>query len=79
MRRPLTELMPRWVRERLRPDVGLPCFARKSQYLWWALGIAAALVIGAVSHQVWDAFTHRGRWGTEVFPGLNAEVSTPKI
>ncbi|MFH8343235.1 DUF4184 family protein [Streptomyces sp. NPDC018045] len=28
-------------------------------------------VLGALTHIVWDAFTHPGRWGTRLFPVLN--------
>lgn len=27
-------------------------------------------VLGAATHVVWDAFTHPGRWGTRLVPGL---------
>jgi hypothetical protein len=29
-----------------------------------------AIVLGAVTHIVWDAFTHRGTFATDAFPGL---------
>ena len=34
--------------------------------------VALSLVLGVVSHIGWDAFTHEGRWGTRLFPGLAA-------
>lgn len=75
MRRPMTELLPRWVRNRLRPDAGLPSFTTRVQYVWWLLGVSLAIVISAITHQIWDAFTHQGRWGTEVIIGLNAKFT----
>jgi hypothetical protein len=33
-----------------------------------------AIAIGAVTHVFWDSFTHRGRWGTMLFPWLNERV-----
>ena len=33
--------------------------------------LAASLVIGVISHILWDLFTHEGRWGTEVLPVLD--------
>lgn len=75
MRRPLTELLPRWVRARLRPTLGVPFFSRKWLYVTWAIGVAAALIIGALTHQVWDAFTHPGRWGTQSFAILETNFS----
>ncbi len=32
-------------------------------------------VLGALTHVVWDAFTHLDRWGTRVFPVLGREVA----
>ncbi|KJL23711.1 hypothetical protein RN51_01245 [Microbacterium oxydans] len=32
--------------------------------------LAASFVIGVLSHIVWDLFTHEGRWGVHLFPGL---------
>lgn len=37
---------------------------------WFVL----SAVIGATSHVVWDAFTHPGRWGTRLVPGLDQVV-----
>jgi hypothetical protein len=31
---------------------------------------AVALALGAATHVLWDEFTHAGRWGPEVVPGL---------
>ena len=33
-----------------------------------------ALTIGAFTHQIWDAFTHQGHWGTKLVPALNSAV-----
>lgn len=35
-----------------------------------ALWIAASLLLGVVTHIVWDAFTHEGRWGVRLVPAL---------
>ncbi|MFE6130057.1 DUF4184 family protein [Streptomyces sp. NPDC056437] len=32
-------------------------------------------VLGALTHVVWDAFTHHDRWGTRVLPVLNETVA----
>ena len=32
--------------------------------------IVVSLVLGVLSHIVWDAFTHEGRWGTGLVPAL---------
>ncbi len=46
---------------RLRQDSGL-----------FAVLLAASLLLGVLSHIAWDAFTHEGRWGLELIPGLAA-------
>jgi hypothetical protein len=51
----LADLAPDAVRSRLPPHVALT--ARQ----WWLVPPAAA--VGALTHVVWDGFTHRGRWG----------------
>ncbi|GAA1171565.1 DUF4184 family protein [Microbacterium oxydans] len=33
--------------------------------------LAASFVIGVLSHIVWDLFTHEGRWGVHLIPGLD--------
>lgn len=32
--------------------------------------LVASMLLGVVTHVVWDAFTHHGRWGTELIPVL---------
>ncbi|MGV9993972.1 DUF4184 family protein [Streptomyces sp. NPDC003374] len=44
---------------------------RASSVLWWY--VCAAL--GSLTHVVWDAFTHPGRWGTRVFPVLGQQLA----
>ncbi|MBO0981406.1 DUF4184 family protein [Microbacterium sp. SD291] len=34
--------------------------------------LAVSLLLGVVSHIVWDSFTHEGRWGVEVLPALDS-------
>lgn len=36
----------------------------------FALCAGLSLVVGVVSHIVWDAFTHEGRWGVRLLPVL---------
>jgi Domain of unknown function (DUF4184) len=35
-----------------------------------------AVVVGACTHLFWDSFTHRGRWGTQLFPLLDETALT---
>ena len=61
----LADLAPdRW-RSRVAPRVRLD---RRG----WALAPFAA-VLGSVTHVVWDAFTHDGRWGTSLVPWLEQD------
>ncbi|MFF4831114.1 DUF4184 family protein [Streptomyces sp. NPDC001315] len=74
VREPLVALLPRarqgrWAsllrcgapRARVRPvSVG-----------WWYV----SAVLGALTHVVWDAFTHLDRWGMRLFPVLGREVA----
>ncbi|WP_327038088.1 DUF4184 family protein [Micromonospora maris] len=54
----LTAISPAWLRERLP----VPGFHSR-----WSTGYAAmlvvSLVIGALTHVLWDSFTHDGMWG----------------
>ena len=56
MRRPLVDLAPGQLRERVPPPRRLD--------LAYLLGAAVSVVIGAVTHVMWDTFTHPDRWGT---------------
>ncbi|MGW0820512.1 DUF4184 family protein [Streptomyces sp. NPDC002845] len=49
------------LRKRLRP----------APVLWWYV----SAVLGALTHVVWDAFTHLDRWGMQVFPVLGREIA----
>ncbi|HET7823087.1 MAG TPA: DUF4184 family protein [Ornithinibacter sp.] len=62
---PVRDLVPRLVGERLPRPPGLV----PRDLPWAALGV----VLGALTHVVWDSFTHAGRWGVEVVPWLHTE------
>jgi uncharacterized membrane protein len=57
LRDPLVDLAPAAVRDRL------PARARYSRQQW--LLAVPASVLGSLTHVVWDAFTHGGRWGAD--------------
>jgi hypothetical protein len=61
----LVDLAPDAVRSRLVPHVTLT--PRR-----WALAVPAAFV-GALTHVLWDGFTHPGRWGVNHLPWLQLE------
>ena len=75
MRRPLVGLSPAWFQQRLEARPQIPREARIAPHLVFTTKAAAAVVIGALTHQIWDAFTHQGGWGTALIPSLNSVYS----
>ncbi|WP_243075296.1 DUF4184 family protein [Microbacterium sp. SS28] len=48
-----------------------PDGVRRSRVSWTGmLLLLASLALGVASHILWDLFTHKGRWGADVFPPL---------
>ncbi|MEV7243540.1 DUF4184 family protein [Streptomyces sp. NPDC093248] len=74
VREPLVALLPR--ARQGRPAALLRCGApharvRAGRVLWWYVSAA----LGALTHVVWDAFTHHDRWGSRLLPGLGGVVA----
>ncbi|MYW66393.1 DUF4184 family protein [Streptomyces sp. SID8379] len=70
IREPVLALLPRRVRGRVWTVVrGRP--ADRRQWHWWYVSV----VCGALTHVVWDAFTHPGRWGVRLLPVLGENVA----
>ncbi|MEV7339756.1 DUF4184 family protein [Streptomyces sp. NPDC093544] len=74
LREPLVALLPRARQGRVAGL--LRCGAarrrlRPSAVLWWYTSAA----LGALTHVVWDAFTHHDRWGVELLPVLGREMA----
>jgi Domain of unknown function (DUF4184) len=63
---PLIELLPPGAYARWR-ELSAP--ADVSSIRQWVLA-ACGVLLGAVTHLVWDAFTHEGGRGVRMFPGL---------
>ncbi|MFJ8676667.1 DUF4184 family protein [Streptomyces sp. NPDC093589] len=76
LREPLAALLPRaWqgrvyalARGRARTPRGIRELAAQAGRFY------VSAVLGAATHVVWDAFTHAGRWGTRLVPGLDRTV-----
>ncbi|GAA2318443.1 DUF4184 family protein [Streptomyces caniferus] len=76
VREPLTSLVPRAWRSTVHTFVrGRSRRPRGARELAALVGwFVVSAVLGAVTHVVWDAFTHPGRWGTRLVPGLDRVV-----
>ncbi|MFI9353326.1 DUF4184 family protein [Streptomyces lydicus] len=72
LREPVLALLPAAWRGRVYGLVrGRPWQPRSvSEFGALAGRFALSAVLGAATHVVWDAFTHPGRWGTRLVPGL---------
>ncbi|MFD4624780.1 DUF4184 family protein [Streptomyces sp. NPDC058475] len=73
LREPLVALLP--AARQGRPARLLRCGSpprrpRPSTVLRWYVSAA----LGALTHVVWDAFTHHDRWGVRLIPALGREV-----
>lgn len=66
LRRPLVDLAPGQLRERMPPP--------RQFDLEYLLGAAVSVVLGALTHVVWDTFTHHDRWGTTHLSVLTVEL-----
>jgi hypothetical protein len=74
VREPLVALLPPG--RQARPATLLRCGARRAR-LRPALAARwyASAALGALTHVVWDEFTHLDRWGMRVFPVLGEKVA----
>ncbi|MCX4574324.1 DUF4184 family protein [Streptomyces sp. NBC_01571] len=73
LREPLVALLPRNRQGRLAGLLRCGTARREpgaSLALWWY----ASAVLGALTHVVWDAFTHHDRWGVRLLPALGRDV-----
>ncbi|MFG0263384.1 MAG: DUF4184 family protein [Novipirellula sp. JB048] len=66
LKRPLADLLPRSLSERLWPWLDKPI----DFSITAILSVILCVVLGAVTHVFWDSFTHGGRWGVQQFPIL---------
>src|ERR1700733_13386002 len=75
VKEPLAALMPRAVRQRVPADpYPIP--------LWQPLQLALVLLsilVGALTHDLWDSFTHAGYWPAQHWPFLMQPVTLPLL
>ncbi|MEU4203815.1 DUF4184 family protein [Streptomyces sp. NPDC045470] len=75
LREPLVALLPAAWRGRVYAVVrGRPWPTGGGPLAAFAIWFYVSAVLGALTHVVWDAFTHPGRWGTRLLPVLNEAV-----
>ena len=67
---PVVEVLPEGPYARWRPYAAEGDFRSLRQWLLATLGI----LVGAVSHLVWDGFTHEGGRGVRLFPALDDSI-----
>lgn len=70
----LAELCPQIIRQRLTVQPMRIMFS-----LRWLIGGSIGLILGGLSHSVWDAFTHASGWGLNVIPALQAPITNTEI
>lgn len=76
LRPAVPELTPAWIARRLPAgwsERGLNAAAHaigRGERPWYPVLLAVSLVLGVLSHIVWDLFTHEGRGGVLLFPIL---------
>ncbi|PZU45939.1 MAG: DUF4184 domain-containing protein [Microbacterium sp.] len=77
LRPAVRELSPLWLARRLPAEWDRGALVAPE---WWSrrgVAVSAAilvlsLLLGVLSHIVWDAFTHEGRWGVALVPALES-------
>ena len=72
LKKAMFELLPLFLRQRLILLMTEPRIYRPLSLVQVSIGLA----IGAMTHVVWDAFTHQGRWGIVLFPVLDRVLLT---
>ncbi|GAB3600823.1 DUF4184 family protein [Microbacterium tumbae] len=73
------ELSPVWLARRLPSEwdqsagSAVTAAIGVGQRPFFSLLLVVSLMLGVLSHIVWDLFTHEGRWGSELFPVLEQQ------
>jgi len=75
IKRPVIQLLPAGMQERLRSQSGDFAFGGASRFL----AILGSIVLGIATHVVWDAFTHPYTWPWRHFACLQGWVRVPFV
>ncbi|WP_213816545.1 DUF4184 family protein [Glaciihabitans sp. dw_435] len=72
-RRPVVDFLPLWARARLAslPWTGLR--APRETWVMTAVLLVASIIVGTLTHLLWDTFTHPG-WPVDAVPWLRAQA-----
>lgn len=70
-RRPVVNLGPLWVRQRVGPADWMP--TTRARWLSFALLLAASILLGSTTHVLWDLVTHPGAPGAG-YPALARDL-----
>lgn len=77
LRPAVPELAPRWLARRLPEEWSVGAVEAAGRAVGvgekrvYPLLLAVSLILGVLSHIVWDLFTHEGRWGVQALPALD--------
>jgi len=77
LRPAVPELAPLWLARRLPDDwndggaVAAGRAVGVGEKRAYPILLAVSFLIGVISHILWDLFTHEGRWGVQLLPGLD--------
>ncbi|WP_407360345.1 DUF4184 family protein [Microbacterium sp. LBN7] len=77
LRPAVPELAPRWLARRLPEEWNVGAVEAAGRAVGvgekrvYPLLLGVSLILGVLSHIVWDLFTHEGRWGVQVLPALD--------
>jgi hypothetical protein len=75
VKEPLAALMPRAVRERITPGI-YPMSLRHPLQL---ILVLVSILIGSLTHDLWDSFTHNRRWPAGELPLLQEMFTVPVV
>lgn len=75
VKEPLAALMPRMVRERIPPGI-YPMSLRQPLQL---VLIAVSILIGSLTHDLWDSFTHNRRWPGNDIAFIHETFTAPVV
>lgn len=77
LRPAVSELVPAWIARRLPEGWNVAGVAAAREAVGvgerraYPVMLAVSLLLGVISHILWDLFTHEGRVGVELFPALD--------